>query len=151
MKKSIQMMAVSLFAFGALSTSCSSSTEKNDLTDEQMEMNQAQLAEDAREKEIIEYQEINRAKIEANEKSLAEFNARISNEKQEAKAEYELKIAELDEKNSDMKKKMDEFHAGNKANWETFKASFDKDMTDLNLSFTELTRKMGIGNNDEKK
>lgn len=151
MKKSIQMMAVSLFAFGALSTSCSSSTEKTDLTDEQMEMNQAQLAEDAREKEIIEYQEINRAKIEANEKSLAEFNARISNEKQEAKAEYELKIAELDEKNSDMKKKMEEFHAGNKANWETFKASFDKDMTDLNLAFTELTRKMGIGNNDEKK
>lgn len=82
---------------------------------------------------------------------MAEFNARISNEKQEAKAEYELKIAELDEKNSDMKKKMEEFHAGNKANWETFKASFDKDMTDLNLAFTELTRKMGIGNNDEKK
>ncbi len=120
------------------------------MSDEEVAAEHVKIAHEAREKEIAEYQEINRAKIEANEKSLAEFNTRIASEKLEAKKEYEEKIAELDAKNSDMKKKMDEFHAGNKANWETFKASFDKEMTDLNLAFTELTRKMGIGNNDAK-
>ena len=50
-----------------------------------------------------------------------------------------------------MKKKMEEFHAGNKANWETFKASFDKDMDNLNIAFSELMKKMGIGNNEDAK
>lgn len=150
MRNSITISVFSLILFGAISTSCSSPSDKSVMSDEEIAAERIKIANESREKEMAEYQEINRAKIEANEKSLAEFNLRIKNEKLEAKAEYEQKIAELNAQNSDMKKKMEEFHAGNKANWETIKSSFDKDMTDLNLAFTELTRKMGIGSNDEK-
>ena len=150
MKTTIKISALSIIFLGALLTSCNSTNDKKTMTDEEIATEHTKLAQVAHEKEMAEYQEINNAKIEANEKSLAEFNLRIKNEKLEAKDEYEQKIAELNAQNSDMKKKMDEFHAGNKANWETFKASFDKDMDDLSLAFTELTRKMGIGNNDAK-
>jgi|688.fasta_scaffold35062_5 hypothetical protein len=150
MKNTIKISALSIIFLGALLTSCNSTNDKKTMTDEEIATEHTKLAQVAHEKEMAEYQEINRAKIEANEKSLAEFNLRIKNEKMEAKDEYEQKMAELNAQNSDMKKKMDEFHAGNKANWEKFKASFDKDMDDLSLAFTELTRKMGIGNNDAK-
>jgi chromosome segregation ATPase len=146
MIKTIKTSALSLIVLGAIFTSCQSASEEIKMTDKEVAAEQAKIAEDAREKEIAEYETINKAKIEANEKSLAEFNARIKSEKLDAKADYEKKIAELDAKNSDMKKKMDEFHAGNKANWESFKASFDNDMTDLNKSFKDLMTKMGIGN-----
>ncbi len=151
MKKSLIIKTFSLLFFSMLFISCSDADDKKAMTKDEVEAEHVKLASEAREKEMAEYQEINKAKIEANEKSLAEFNLRIKNEKLEAKAEYEKKIAELNAQNSDMKKKMEEFHAGNKANWETFKASFDKDMDNLNIAFSELMKKMGIGNNESTK
>jgi hypothetical protein len=151
MKKSLIIKTFSLLFFSMLFISCSDADDKKAMTKDEVEAEHVKLASEAREKEMAEYQEINKAKIEANEKSLAEFNLRIKNEKLEAKAEYEKKIAELNAQNSDMKKKMEEFHAGNKANWETFKASFDKDMDNLNIAFSELMKKMGIGNNEDAK
>jgi hypothetical protein len=149
MRSSLKITA--LIFIGALFASCNNTADKKTMTDEEIAAEQVKLAAEARDKEMAEYHEINKAQIEANEKSLAEFNARIASEKKDAKADYEKKIAELDAKNSDMKKKMDEFNAGNKANWETFKASFDKDMTDLNNAFKELMTKMGIGKDEGAK
>jgi uncharacterized protein HemX len=151
MRNPIKIVVLSIIFGGALFTSCSSKVDEKKMTDEEIAAEHTKQAAEARDKEMAEYHEINKAQIEANQKSLAEFNARIKSEKKDAKADYEKKIAELDAKNSDMKKKMDEFHAGNKANWENFKASFDKDMTELNLAFKELMTKMGIGSDEGAK
>jgi len=80
-------------------------------------------------------------KIAANEKSIAEFNARTEHEKKEAKADYKAKIAELEQRNTDMKKKMDDYKEDGKENWEKFKVDFNLEMDELNQSFTEFKDK----------
>ncbi len=51
------------------------------------------------------------------------------------------KIAELDSKNTDMKRKLDNFKANGKDNWETFKTEFSHDMDELGNAFRDLTVK----------
>ena len=52
-----------------------------------------------------------------------------------------MKVADLDKKNSDMKKKMADYKASNKENWENFKTEFNHDMNELGQAFKDLTVK----------
>ncbi len=88
--------------------------------------------------EIDSYRKEANDKIAANDKSIAEFKARVANEKNDVKAEYKLKIAELDLKNSDMKKQINDYKADSKEKWETFKIQFTQSMNDLGVSFKNL-------------
>ena len=77
-------------------------------------------------------------KIAANEKSIDDFNARIANEKADARANYKKKIVALQQKNTDMKKKLDDYKAEGKDQWEKFKTEFNHDMDKLNDDFKSL-------------
>ncbi len=144
-KKSMLTFAAAAFMATALTTSCSTPAEKV----EDAQENAAEAKQDldeANQEYMIEMESYRQAAIEriaANDKSTAEFKARIAKEKKEAKAEYEKKIAELDEKNSDMKKRLDEYKASGKENWEKFKAEFGRDMDTLGSAF----RNFNIKNN----
>jgi F0F1-type ATP synthase membrane subunit b/b' len=91
MKKTIFTMVASAFMLGAILTSCSTPAEKvEDAQDNVVkanedldEANQEYLAD------IENYKKEVAAKIEANNKSIAEFKARKDNKKKEAKAEEE--------------------------------------------------------------
>ena len=56
------------------------------------------------------------AKIEANNKSIADFNARFETEKEEVKADYKRKIAVLEQMNTNMKKRLEDYKADGKEN-----------------------------------
>ena len=49
------------------------------------------------------------------------------------------KIAELNLKNSDMKKKLSDFKTDSKSQWEAFKTEFNSDMEQLGKSLKNLT------------
>lgn len=80
-------------------------------------------------------------KIEANAKSIADFNARIALDKKAATAEYKAKIAALEMKNSDMKKKIADYKADGKDSWTKFKEEFNRDMDELGKSLKDFTVK----------
>ena len=80
-------------------------------------------------------------KIAANEKSLQEFNARIADQKSEVKVEYEKQISVLNSKNSDLKKKLEDFKIDNINNWKVFKKEFVGDMETLGKAFKDFTIK----------
>ena len=80
-------------------------------------------------------------KINANNQSIIEFNERIEHEKKDAKADYKKKISELETKNSDMKKRLEEYKVDSKENWEIFKTEFNYDMDELGKAFKDLTVK----------
>ena len=80
-------------------------------------------------------------KIDANEKSIAEFKARIAKEKRENRAKYEKKLAGLEQKNSDMKKKLDEYKEDGKEKWTSFKNEFSHDMDELGKALKGFTVK----------
>ncbi len=100
-----------------------------------------QMAEEEYLADIEQYRLLSAEKIAANNRSIAEFNARIEQEKKEVRADYRSKIKELEIKNSDMKKKMDEYRVEGKDKWEIFKTEFGKDMDELGESISNFGKK----------
>src|SRR6478736_4653267 len=143
MKKSILVFpAIALLAAATL-TSCNSPSKK--VEEAQKDVNEANkdLAKANEEylADIESYRKETADKIAANERSIAEFNSRIKEQKREAAADYKLKITKLEQKNSDMKKHLDEYKAEGKENWEKFKTEFNHDMDELGKAFKDLTVK----------
>jgi phosphoenolpyruvate-protein kinase (PTS system EI component) len=140
MKKSILTLATITCLASGLLTSCNTPAEK--VADAQNTVDAANQDLDQANREYLAdvetYRKEASEKIAANEKSIAEFNARMANEKSEAKAAYQEKINAIEQKNSDMKKKMDEYKAEGKDQWEKFKLEFSRDMDELGNAFKNL-------------
>ena len=51
------------------------------------------------------------------------------------------KIAELEQKNADTQKKLNEYKADSKEKWEMFKSEFNRDMDELGKAFSNMTVK----------
>jgi hypothetical protein len=137
MKKSILILASFALITGLILTSCNTSAEKVENAEQNVieaneDLNNANIEYLA---DVEKYRKETADKIAANNKSIAEFKARIANEKEDAKVAYNQKIIVLELKNSDLKKKMDVFKAESKEQWETFKVEFSKDMEELGTAF----------------
>lgn len=141
MKKTIFILAVTTFIAGAIFTGCQSSEKKVENAQDAVakanenldEANQKYLAD------IEAYRKVITDKIDANNKSIAEFKLRINKEKKEAREDYKKRINELEQKNNDIKKKLDDYKAQGKENWENFKTEFNHDMDELGQAFQDLT------------
>lgn len=141
MKKSIIVAA--LFVFTIIVGACSSPTEKveeakTDVVEANKELDEANAEYMA---DMAKYKIETAEKIAANEVIIKDFNARIASQKKDAQVEYKQKVAELEMKNSDMKKKMDDYKLDGKENWEKFKTEFNHDLDELGKAFKDLTVK----------
>jgi hypothetical protein len=141
MKKSNYKLGLVACLLSGILMSCSTPAEKvadaqNTVAVAEADLKQANLEYLA---DMEKYRKEAAEKIVANEKSIAEFNARLATEKSEAKAAYQEKITALEQKNSDMKKKIDEYKAEGKDQWEKFKLEFNRDLDDLGQAFKNLT------------
>jgi hypothetical protein len=143
MKKRIFKIATLVFMGVAILTGCETSAEK--VAKAEINLSQANKDLDEAQEEYVadieNYKKETDEKIAANEKSITEFEARITNEKKEAKDDYNKKIIALQQKNIDMKKRMDDYKADGKEKWELFKADFTKGMNDIGESLRDLTSK----------
>jgi F0F1-type ATP synthase membrane subunit b/b' len=137
MTKSIFIVAISAFSLGTLSTSCNTPAEKVENAVDNVNQANIDLAKATEDynNDVANYKREEAAKIAANDVSIAEFKVRIANEKKDAKAKYLKEIADLEQKNSDMKKQIDDYKADSKENWATFKEKFSRDMDDLGKAF----------------
>ena len=143
MKKSILAMAAFTCIAGAILTSCNTSAERVENAQENViqankdldQANQEYLAD------IENYRVETASRIAANEQAIADFNAGLEHEKKAVRAEHKKRIAELEQKNREMKKKLEEYKAEGKENWEIFKAEFSHDMDELGKAFKNVTVK----------
>jgi hypothetical protein len=92
-------------------------------------------------KDMADYKKQISDTISSYDKSIADFKLRIKDEKDLVKADYNNKIAALEHKTTDMKKKMDDYKADGKEKWELFKIQFSHSMDELGKAFTDLTKK----------
>jgi predicted nucleic acid-binding Zn-ribbon protein len=141
MKKSILLMAIFTFTVGSLFTGCQNSAKKVENAEENLTEAKEDLR-DAREeyREDIENYRLETAEMyEANNRSIAAFNQKMANEKNEVKMKYNKEIGDLELKNREMKKKMDEFNAESQEQWEKFKSDFKRDMDQLGKALADLT------------
>lgn len=141
MKNRINLLIVTMFAIGSMLISCSSPSEK--VEDAQEKVDKAnQNLDQAKEDYIVDvekYRKETAERIATNEKIEADFNVRIMNDRVEAREEYKKKVAILDQRDTDMKKRMAEYKMEGKDKWLTFKEGFNKDMDALGQEWKDLT------------
>jgi hypothetical protein len=142
MKQFLLTLSASVFVASIILISCNSPEEnvENAAQNVQQANKDLDVANKAYLADIEAYKKQIADSTLANEQSIADFKLRIAHEKMDAKAEYEKKIEALEEKNTDMRKKMDDYKAEGKDKWETFKTSFNHEMHELGESFRNLTR-----------
>jgi septal ring factor EnvC (AmiA/AmiB activator) len=80
-------------------------------------------------------------RIKENTKSIADFNARIASQKQDAKNKYEKEIKALSQKNTDLQKRLQDYNADGDAKWQIFKNEFNAEMNDLSNSIRTFSTK----------
>lgn len=141
MKKSIIVSI--LFMFAVIVGACSSPTEKvedakTDVVEANKELDEANAEYVA---DMEKYRTETAEKITANEVIIQDLNTRIASQKKDTQVEYKQKVAELEQKNMEMKKKMDDYKQDGKENWEKFKTEFNRDMDELGKAFKDLTVK----------
>jgi hypothetical protein len=143
MKKSRVTLTALLLVVGAIAISCNTPSEKVAIAKSNvLKANDAlDRANEEYVADIERYRQETADKVAANQKSIEEFNARIENDKKEARADYKKKIAGLEQKNTDMKKRMDDYKADGKNNWDKFKTEFNHDMEEIGKSLKDLTVK----------
>lgn len=141
MKKSIFAIAITALVAGTSITSCDSSTKKveeaavkvdeasEDLTDAKKEFNE----------EYTKFQMESEERMIENDKQIAELKANKAKLKQEAKADYDKKIKDIEERNSALRIKMNEYKEEGNDKWESFKREFNHDMDELGKSLKDLT------------
>ena len=91
--------------------------------------------------DVVLYRKEIADKIADNDLKIAEFNTKIENEKEEIKVDYRKKVAELKQKNNDMKVRMDDYKVDGKDKWKMFKTEFSHDMEELGKAFKDLVVK----------
>lgn len=82
-------------------------------------------------------------KIRENNIAIAEIKEKIQDEEPEIKAAHEVRIANLERLNSELKREIDNFRVTNRDSWDDFKDQFSDSMDDLGNSlenfFSETT------------
>ncbi len=144
MKKSILTTVAFAFLAGTLSfTACNTPAKKVENAREDVveakkdlkEANQAYLAD------IRDYRSETTLKFRDNRERIAAFNARTETEKKEAYADYKRRVAELEQQNTDMMNRLDNYRENGKDDWDSFKTEFNRDMDRLGKALGDLTVK----------
>lgn len=141
MKNSI-LPLVSFFFIGvSFLMSCSNSADRVDDAKQDVVKADSNLvvAQEEFLADVENYRRTTSEKVAENEKNIAEFKARVEQDKKIAKADYNLKIAELEQKNNDLRMKMENYRADSKEQWESFKIEFNHDMDEVGKAFKDLT------------
>jgi multidrug resistance efflux pump len=147
MKKNILTLVLAVFVVGTIITSCQSSATKvenaqDNLSDAKEEVVVAKEELQQALNDSIQYFKVESEKtINSNELEIIELKAKIASGKTDNKAEYEKQIAELEQKNMALKKRLFEYTPVDQSNWESFKSEFNRDMNVLGVALKDLTVK----------
>ncbi len=150
MKKAFFLYAlITMFIAGTIFTSCQSSTEKvdaaksnvedakQDLTAEQRNAN-SEAQETANTKAWEAFKLETDVQIKVNEIRIAELSEKAKKTSKAVDAKYAKSVAELEQKNTELKNRMDTYVLG-KSDWELFKTEFNHDMEGLGQALKDLT------------
>jgi len=141
MKNNIFTFAVMGFMAGTLLMGCGKTSEqkvetaKEDVKDAKQELKAAQT------EYLAEWQTFKREAeqtIAANEKRIDAFKEKMEKAGPKFRAKYSKEVAVLEQKNLDLKKKLEEYKDGGQSNWEEFKTNFKHDMDAMGKTMEDL-------------
>lgn len=141
MKNRIIMIWFALFTAGLI-MSCTMSPQNTDSNEQKLEAakNKANIANQERYQQIKDSIRLFRTQ---SEQRIANYEKQITElknaNKKKANSEYEKALAELEQKNSEMRKRLSDFNDENQKSWESFKSEFNHDMEKIGKAFKDIT------------
>jgi F0F1-type ATP synthase membrane subunit b/b' len=145
MKKTFLILAVSGFMVGTMLTACKTPNKNIESAKDHMESAKDQVKEATQDvdqslkESIRQFKKESQETISNNEKRIAEFKVKMENGGKATRAKYEKQVAELEQKNRDLKRKLDSFEDNEQDKWDSFKREFSHDMDALGQSLKDLT------------
>lgn len=150
MKNTIITLLVIMFMSGVVLTGCQSSAKKVENAENKVEeakenvMEAEQNLYNVRQDSITEYQKFkyeSEERINSLDSSIAEFKARLAREKKIDDAKFKMKLAKLEQKNREMRMKLNNYKEEGQDKWISFKNEFIRDFDELGKAFKDLTVK----------
>ncbi len=89
--------------------------------------------------DIREFRKETAAMVEANTRSIAELNKAAEGKTDDVKAAYRKQVNGLEQKNKELKTKIDSYVENGQDNWEVFKSEFSRDMQSLGQSLKDFS------------
>jgi len=142
--KNITLTVITVLAMtGIIFTGCNTSKEK--VEEAKIEVAEAKENLAVAQEEYLEDIRVSRIaaaeKVDANNRNLAEFKEKMAKENKTTQEKYNKRIAELEQKNQEIKKKLDDYQAVGKNEWQIFKTEFNRDLDELGKALNDLTIK----------
>lgn len=136
-------LTVATMLIGTIITSCNTAAKdveksKDAVVKAADDLNKAQQAYLL---DVQNYRKEIMIKIDDNKVTIANFKIRMKDEKDDIKSIYKNQIALLEQRNDDMKVKLDAYQVDKKDDWDKFKIEFNHDMDELGKAFKDLTVK----------
>jgi hypothetical protein len=134
MKNDIVAFAIIGLMAGTLLSGCAT-------TSEQKVANAKQELKDARTPYRVEWQSFKHESeqtIEAHEKRIGAFRTKMELAGADTKARYAKYVAELEQKDRDLKKKLGDYKDEGEGKWEQFKTNFSQDMDGVGKTMKDL-------------
>ena len=135
---------------GSVFTSCKTNTEKQADAVESVEDAEANLekvqneavADTVAQSSNSEWENFKtqaQTSINENEVHIAELKAKMNKAGAKLDANYKKSVEALEQKNMELKSKIDTYKSSSKADWDSFKTEFNSDMSKLGDAFKSLT------------
>lgn len=149
MKKIIFTLAITTFMAGTVLVGCQDSSKKEEaakdnveeardnLNDAKEELSDVRAA--ATEKEWNDFRDSTNTTIQQNEMRIAEMKTNIKKTGKSIDEAYAKKIEELEEKNKEIKLKVQTYKNDTNSDWESFKEEYKRDMDGLGQALKNLT------------
>ncbi|MBW4362260.1 hypothetical protein [Flavobacterium taihuense] len=149
MKKSIFTIAIASFAISSIVTSCKPNTEKEQdaqenvdsakvaVTEAEADLDEAKRAATA--EEWQQFKEDTNTKIEENNAKIADLKLEIKKTGNDIDKTYQKNIDAMEQKNKELKIKVDSYKNDVNSDWKSFKREFNHDMDELGNSLKDFT------------
>lgn len=147
MKKTIFTLAVASFMFVMILGGCQSSEKKvenaqDKVQDAENNLKEANQALNMAIRDSIRlFKSESETTISTYEKNIADIKIKIAKANKENRAAYEKNLATLEQKNTEMKRKIEAFREDENAKWASFRREFNHDMDELGKALKDFTIK----------
>lgn len=144
----MKKQTITLFALLAITsltflTSCKNNEAKIEDAQENVLDAKKDLVE-AKQDSLADYESFKmkvNEKITANELKIADLKVKVINGNNDAKAKYNGKVVQLQQKNEELKAKLNNYTQYSADTWEAFKTDLDNDVNNLEREFNEFNSK----------
>ncbi len=150
MKNSIMLFIVTTFLAGTILTGCQTSAEKVEdakanVTDAKQDLKDVKAEASADEQKAaneaawMEYKAGVETTIDANDAMIADIKAKMKKTGKTMDKLYNQQIDAIEQKNKELRARINGYKATTQSDWESFKREFDHDMDELGAALKDLT------------